>query len=333
MEKKSGEKVFIVIDGNGLIHRAYHAMPFHLTNAEGASTGAVYGFFSMLFKVIQEVRPDYLAITFDRPAPTFRKTMYVGYQAHRPKMVTELSDQIKLIHEVLEKIGIPMFEVDGFEADDVIGTLAQKAASAELRETETQNNAEKTRVIIVSADRDMLQLVTNYVNVLSPVTGISKMILYDTEKVREKFGITPSQIVQYKSLVGDASDNYPGVPGIGPKNAMDLLQKYETLDGVYEHIGDIQAKNARLAQKLLDGHDSAVMSRTLAAIVTDVPFVFSLSECDFTKIDVKKIDTVFESYSFNSLRKRLVDIFPAERKEGEPEEEKKKRPNQLKLLN
>lgn len=330
MEKKLGEKVFVIIDGNGLIHRAYHAMP-HLSNATGLSTGAVYGFFSMLFKVIQEVHPDYLAITFDRPAPTFRKTLYVGYQSHRPKMESDLSDQIKLIHEVLEKINFPIFSVDEFEADDVIGTIATRVSASGSR-SQTPEIPEEITTIIVSADRDMLQLVNEKVKVLAPVTGISKMYLYDTEKVREKYGIMPGQIVQYKALVGDSSDNYPGVAGIGPKTAMDLLQKYETVDGIYEHIADIEEKNPRLAQKLLDGYDMAVVSRTLAGIVTDVPFVFSVPECDFTKRDVKHIDTVFEEYQFNSLRKRLADIFP-ESSLQEKTEDKKKRSNQLKLLN
>jgi len=324
MEKKSGEKQFIIIDGNGLIHRAYHAMP-QLTNTAGVFTGAVYGFFSMLFKVIQEVQPEYVAITFDRPKPTFRKTLFVGYQANRPHMESTLSDQIKIIHEVVEKIGFPVYEVDGFEADDVIGTLAKRVI--------VEANNDNLTVIIVSADRDMHQLVTPQVKVLAPVTGISKMYLYDEEKVREKFGIAPGQIVQYKSLVGDASDNYVGVPGIGPKTAMDLLQKYETLDGIYEHLADIQEKNPRLAQKLLDGHDSAVMSRTLATIVTDVPFTFTVPECDFAKIDLKKIDGIFEEYSFTSLRKRLMDIFPEKSENTEEKTDKKKRPNQLKLLN
>jgi DNA polymerase I len=326
MEKKPGEKVFIIIDGNGLIHRAYHAMP-QLTNTAGSSTGAVYGFFSMLFKIIQEVNPTYVAITFDRPKPTFRKTLFVGYQANRPHMESTLSDQIKIIHEVVEKIGIPVYEVDGFEADDVIGTLAKRV----IEEAKDEN----VTVIIVSADRDMHQLVNPQVKVLAPVTGISKMYLYDEEKVREKFGISPGQIVQYKSLVGDASDNYVGVPGIGPKTAMDLLQKYETLDGIYEHIADIQEKNPRLAQKLIDGHDSAVISRTLATIVTDVPFTFTIPECEFSKIDIRAVDLVFADYGFTSLRKRLMDIFPqGNTKEVESEKvEKKKRPNQLKLLN
>src|SRR3989304_9000947 len=226
-------KKLVLVDGKARVHRAYHALP-PLSQKDGQLTNAVYGFFSMILKIISDLNPDNLIVCFDRAAPTFRKQMYVGYQATRPKMEDELSGQFKIIHEVLEKAGISIFELDGFEADDLIGTLSHQAV----------NDFDFDQVIILTGDRDMLQLVNHKVFVLAPIVGVTKMILFDEEKVKEKYRLEPHQFVDYKSLVGDSSDNYPGVSGIGPKTASDLINKFHTLEGIYANLGEINPKTA-----------------------------------------------------------------------------------------
>ncbi|MCL5439211.1 MAG: DNA polymerase I, partial [Patescibacteria group bacterium] len=252
-------KTFLLIDGNAILHRAFHALP-PLTSKDGNLVNAVYGFFSMFLKILSEVKPDHAVICFDRPKPTFRKTLYVGYQAHRPKMDDTLIPQIQTVHEILGKAKYKIFEIDGYEADDLIGTISKKVV-----------DDFNSRVIIVSGDRDMLQLVNSHVKVLAPITGITKMILFDEKLVEEKYGIKSSQIVDYKSLAGDSSDNYPGVPGVGPKTASTLLKEYGTLENLYQNIDGIKKKNENLSIKLATGIESAGLAKKLATIVTDAP--------------------------------------------------------------
>jgi len=236
----------VLVDGNAIVHRAYHALPPLNKTEDGQLTNAVYGFFSMLLKIVLDLNPDHLIVCFDRAAPTFRKQLYVGYQATRPKMDEGLSNQFKIIHGVLEKINICVFELDGYEADDLIGTLSKQAAD------ENKGN----EVIILTGDRDLLQLVNKQVLILAPIVGVTKMILFDTEKVVDKYGLEPHQFIDYKALVGDNSDNYPGVAGIGPKGAANLLNKYHTFEGIYEHIGEI---NQGVAQKLAQDVEQAAL--------------------------------------------------------------------------
>jgi len=208
-------KKLVLIDGNAILHRAFHALP-PLNNKDGKPTNAVYGFFSMLFKIIEDLRPEYLIVCFDRKKPTFRKEMYVGYQAKRPKMSDDLVPQVDIVHKALDSAKIAHFGIDGYEADDLIGTFSKQGAEKNLQ------------VIIVSGDRDLLQLINSHVLMLAPIVGITKMTLFDESKVREKYGLNPTQFIDYKALVGDSSDNYPGVTGIGPKTAADLLNKYQS---------------------------------------------------------------------------------------------------------
>lgn len=320
MEQINNKKIFLVLDGNAVMHRAFHAMPQFMT-FEGIPTGAVYGFFSMLLKLMQNLHPTHIAITFDRPKPTFRKLMYVGYQAQRPKMDDGLSRQFGMIHDLLDVIGIPIYEVDGFEADDVLGTIAYKVTHDEKDDRDT--------VFIVTGDRDIMQLVTSHVNVLAPYKGISEVMIMDEEKVREKFGVNPIQIIDLKALQGDASDNYPGVQGIGPKSAMNLVKEYGSVDAIYEHIDEIGVKNPKLAQKLIDGHDQAKLAQTLATIKTDVPFVFEYDKCNVKHFKRADFERAFEIYQFGSLIKRLDDVF-GKTKTGKKVEEKKS--GQMKLL-
>lgn len=320
MEQIQNKKIFLVLDGNAIMHRAFHAMPQFMVK-DGIPVGAVYGFFSMLLKLMQNLHPTHIAVTFDRPKPTFRKIMYVGYQAARPRMDDGLSKQFGIIHDLLNVIGIPIYEVDGFEADDVLGTIAEKVTHDEKDDRDT--------VFIVTGDRDLMQLVHSHVHVLAPYKGISEVMVMDEEKVREKFGVNPIQIIDLKALQGDSSDNYPGVAGIGPKTAVNLVKEYGSVDSIYEHIDEIGVKNPKLAQKLIDGHDQAKLAQTLATIKTDVPFVFEYDKCSVKHFKRADFERAFEIYDFKSLIKRLDDVY-GKTKTGKKVEEKKN--NQMKLL-
>lgn len=295
MESK---KIFMLLDGSAIMHRAYHAMPA-FTTTNGMPTGAVFGFFSMLLKLLQEIRPVYIAVAFDRGKPTIRQEMYAGYHAHRPGASSDLLGQFQVIRELLSAVSIPIYEVDGFEGDDVVGTI-NKQVNKKLKDT---------IVYIVTGDRDMLQLVDHDTKVLMPVKGISEVMLFDESRVKERYGVMPQQIIDYKALIGDASDGYPGVAGIGPKTASALLQKYKTLEKIYENIGEIQKDNSRLALKLANDSDQAGLAKKLATIVCDTPFVFELKRCRMENLTRDKFEKTFKKYEFHSLCKRLEDVY------------------------
>lgn len=302
----------VLVDGNAIVHRAYHALP-PLSRTNGELTNAVYGFFSMVLKIISDLAPTHLIVCFDRPAPTFRKQLYVGYQSTRPKMEDDLSSQFKIIHEVLEKINVNIFELDGFEADDLIGTLSKQAI----------DDLNFDQVIVLTGDRDMLQLVNHKVYILAPIIGVTKMILFDEEKVKEKYGLEPHQFVDYKALVGDSSDNYPGVTGIGPKGAADLLSKYHTLEGIYANLGEISPKTA---EKLAIDAEQAAMAKKLATIELEAPINLKSEQAQLSNLDRRALLKEFEKYSFNSLIARFkLDKLAT----GEKNQVKKKDEGQL----
>jgi DNA polymerase-1 len=278
-------KKLVLIDGNAIMHRAFHALP-PLNNQDGFPTNAVYGFFMMVLKIVEDLQPEYLVVCFDKKAPTFRKQLYSGYQATRPKMSDELAPQFEVVHKALDKAKIAHFEVDGYEADDLIGTISKEAKAKDLQ------------TIIVSGDRDLLQLVNSHVLMLAPIVGMTKMTLFDEIKVREKYGLEPWQIVDYKALVGDASDNYPGVGGIGPKTASGLLSKYKTLEGVYENLIEI---SPQIQEKLANDAEQAAMAKKLATILLDAPVKFSEKDAETSKIDNAALKKVFEELNFKSL--------------------------------
>lgn len=292
-EKKD---VFLLIDGSAIVHRAYHAMP-PLTTSKGFDTGAIHGFFSMLLKVIQQFEARYVAVAFDRPVPTFRQQMYVGYQAQRPKMESDLSDQFGAIISILAEAKIPTYAVDGYEADDIIGTISEKAKSM------------GSIVYILTGDRDMMQLVNHKTRIIMPLKGISEVSIYDEQKVVEKFGVPPEKIIELKALQGDQSDNYPGVPGVGPKTAASLVGDYETVEGIYEHLGDIQAKNPRLADRLVAGAEHAILGKKLATILRDVPFVYEVDDCELSRVDSNAWKQALEEYEMKALPKRIDEVF------------------------
>lgn len=306
------KNIFMIVDGSAIVHRAYHAMP-PLTRSDGTPTGAVQGFFSMIFKVMQNLPPSHIAIAFDRPTPNFRKELFKEYQSQRPATDSELSPQFGIIQEILGKAKIPIYAVDGLEADDIIGTIAEKAK-------ETGH-----LVYIVTGDRDMLQLVNHKTKVLAPIKGISEMTLFDEEKVREKYGISPDQFVEMKALMGDQSDNYPGVAGIGPKTASSLITQYGTVENIYNNIEKIKEKNPKLAEKLENGRAHAKLAHQLATILTNAPFKYDFSDCDIKHLDVNSFKKALEDYEFKTLPKRLDDVFG---KDGKIQNSK----SQMKLL-
>lgn len=285
-------KKIVLVDGNAIVHRAYHALPPLHKTEDGQVTNAVYGFFAMVLKIVGDLAPDNLIVCFDRAAPTFRKQMFVGYQATRPKMADELSGQFKIIRDVLEKAKICIHDLDGYEADDLIGTLSRQAIDQDLFD----------QVVIVTGDRDLLQLVNQKVLILAPVVGVTKMILFDTDKIQEKYGLSPSQFVDYKALVGDSSDNYPGVAGIGPKTAADLLNRFKTLEGVYRNLGEI---NPKTAEKLATDAEQSALAKKLATIEVNAPIHLKPEECIVSNIDREALYDEFQKLDFNSLIARF----------------------------
>lgn len=293
----------VLIDAYAIIHRAFHAYPA-LTSSNGQLVNAVYGFSAMLLKVIDELKPTHLAVCFDLPVPTFRHVAYIGYQASRPHLHEDISSQVDLVREVIEAADIPIFASPGYEADDVIGTLARQCTVASGQESGVNE------VIIVTGDRDMLQLVSSRVKVYMPIKGVTEARLLDRGGVKEYLGIEPEKVVDYKGLTGDPSDNYPGVPGIGPKTAISLLEKFGSIEEVYrvlttdnEGFSKIPEK---IAKKLVDGYDLAMLSQKLATISRDVPIKFDLEEASLNdpRTNQKFIDKLKE-LNFKSLLARL----------------------------
>lgn len=293
----------MVIDGNHLIHRAFYAIQNPLKTSSGEQTNAIYGFASMLLNIIEVEKPDYIAMTFDEKAPTFRHEMHKEYKGTRKKAPDELYAQIPRIREMVEAFKMPIYSKEGYEADDMLGTLAREAAEEQGME-----------VYIVTGDMDAMQLITPDVRVAFPHKGYREPIIYDRQKVVEKYGIEPEQVVDYKAMMGDSSDNIKGVPGIGPKGAGALLNKYGTLDGIYEHIDEI---TGGIHDKLVAGKDDAYFSQTMARIVTDVPNGFKKEDTDLMTLDYLGLDRFFEGLEMKSLRGRLKKITPAEKQQPE----------------
>lgn len=315
---KASRKRLVLIDGHAIIHRAYHALP-PLTSPGGRQTNAVYGFISMLFRVITELKPAYLAVAFDLPIPTFRHEAYIAYQAHRPHMEQEMKDQIELVHEVVKAAGIPIYTAPGFEADDVIGTLAKQAGSLQSTVYSQKEKKKKAvvgsrltvdEVIIVTGDRDMLQLVTDKVEIYVPIKGLSEAKLFDKKAVKEYIGLEPKQIVDYKALIGDQSDNYPGVRGIGPRTAVDLLRRFGSLENIYKETK--KQKNRKtipvsVPEKLEKGYEAALLSQRLARISTDVPIELDLERAKFEALEKnERFILKLQEFGFKSLVHRLT---------------------------
>ena len=276
---------FIIVDGNSLANRAFYAMPY-LTNRNKQPSGAVFGFANILTKLIAEQKPKYLAVAFDHARKTFRNEIYADYKGTRKETPDDLRSQFPVIKQMLEIMGIKVFEFAGIEADDIIGTIAKQSG---------QKN------VLVSGDRDLLQLIDENTNVWLTKKGVSDIEVYDETVLKEKFGFAPSGIIDLKALMGDSSDNIPGVAGVGEKTALSLLDSYVDLDGVYQNIGKI---NGKLKEKLIADKENAYMSKTLATIKTDCDFKFDLQECVFAFPFGQQVRNFFEDWDFRVLIKR-----------------------------
>lgn len=284
----------MLFDGNALVHRAFHALPPLTQPKTGELVNAVYGFASTLLKVFADFKPTHWAVAFDRPTPTFRHDLFEEYKAQRPAAPEELKNQIKKVHQLVEAFCIPVFEIDGFEADDVLGTLSKQA------------DEEGIDSIIVTGDNDMLQAVLPRVKALAPRRTFTDTILYDEEAVAQKYGVKPEQLADLKALVGDVSDNIPGLPGVGAKTATKLIQQYGSLQGVYDHIDDIAP--SKLQDTLREYRTQAFRNRDLSAIVKDVPIKLDLETCQVSHYDRNQVAKLFQELQFNKLLSRLPQI-------------------------
>lgn len=287
MDKKL--KTLVLLDGNALIHRAYHALP-PLTTKQGEVVNAVYGFTLTLLSVLEKFKPEYIAASFDLSGPTFRDDLYEDYKAKRVKAPDDLYAQIPRVKAVTQAFNIPIYELEGFEADDCVGTLARQAEE------------QGVRVIIVTGDNDALQLVTPLVNVFTLRKGIKDTVLYDEAAVEGKYGFKPVQLPDYKGLAGDASDNIPGVAGIGAKTATDLLKQFGTLEQLYARLEDVKGS---VRAKLEADKEKAFLSKRLGAIDTAVPVALDLSACVSRDFDRDTVTKLFQELGFFSLLKRL----------------------------
>lgn len=278
-------KKLLLIDGNALIHRAYHAYPSFLSY-NGMPTNGVYGFAALMLKAISNFAPQYLAVCFDRPEPTFRKKLFANYQVHRPVPEDNLIIQFELVRKFLDAAHISRFELAGYEADDLIGTIAKHKGLSDIH------------IYILTGDKDILQLVDDHVSVIAPKKGLDEVTLYDPVRVKEKLGVSPDRIPDLKGLMGDASDNYPGVAGIGPKTANTLMDEFGTVENIYKHLDSIA--NEKTKKLLIANKDNAILSKELATIITNVDFPFTVKECEFTGYD-EELKDFFEEIQFKSL--------------------------------
>jgi len=291
---KEGRPLLLLFDGNALVHRAFHALPPLTQPKTGELVSAVYGFASTLLKVFADFKPTHWAVAFDRPTPTFRHEMFEEYKAQRPATPEELKSQIKKVHQLVEAFHIPVFEIDGFEADDVLGTLSKQA------------DEQGVETIIVTGDNDMLQAVLPRVKALTPRWPSTDAILYDEEAVEQKYGIKPEQLPDFKALVGDASDNIPGVPGVGKMTAAKLLQQYGSLQGIYDHIEDITP--SKLQNMLREYRTQAFQSKELSTIVKSVPIKLDLKTCQVSRYDRNEVAKLFQELEFSHLLPRLPHL-------------------------
>jgi len=284
----------LIIDGNGLVHRGFHALP-RLTSPDKRLVNAVYGFFLAFLKALNDIKPDYACACFDLAKPTFRHKKFKEYKAQRKKTTKELLNQIPIVKEVLEIMRVPIYSKEGFEADDVIATICEIAKNKEGLET-----------IIVSSDLDILQLVGDNVKVYAPQKGGKKAVVYNEDKVWEKYGFAPELLADYRGLKGDESDNIPGVKGIGEKTAMGLLQQFGPLEKIYEAVKNNKPGISERAKGLLmENKTAAFFSRELAELRKDAPIDFELEKCRISNANKGAIIGKFKQLGFATLISRL----------------------------
>jgi DNA polymerase-1 len=279
----------MLIDGPSLVYRGYFALP-PLTTSDGTLVNAVFGFLQIVLRGMQDVKPDYAIVSFDIGRPQFRFDAYPDYKKGRPGMPDDLRAQFPIVREIAGMMNIPTRELEGYEADDVIGTLTKRATAAGID------------TMIVSGDLDGLQLVDDHVRLLTTRMGVAATVIYDEARVIERYGLRPDQMLDYKALKGDTSDNIPGVPGVGEKTASSLLQQFGTLDGIYEHLDEVKGK---LRDRLAEHRESAFMSREVGRIVTDLPVELDIDEARTGRYDRRAVAQRFRELEFRSLIDRL----------------------------
>jgi len=292
-------KKFVIIDSFALAHRSYHALP-PLVSPEGILVNGVYGFMLVFLKMLQELKPDYLVATFDLAQPTFRHKEYKEYKAKRIKAPENFYEQIGIIKEILKIWGIPILEKEGFEADDIIGTIAQKFQKNDLK------------IIILTGDLDTLQLVNDNIHVYTLRKGLQDRVIYDVEEIKKKYNLLPAQLLDFKALKGDPSDNVPGVPGVGEKTALKLIKEFNSLDNLYfaleNQSPEIKNLNTRLKERLIKNKDQAYFSRHLVAIEKGVDLNFQLEEGAFRQPSEEQLTPFLQKLGFQSLIKRIFNF-------------------------
>ena len=302
--KDNGRDIFLAIDANAIVHRAFHAYPGSLHTEDGLQVNAVYGFTVMLLKALEMFHPEYVLCAFDTAKPTFRHTKYTDYKATRKPTDQSLIEQFPLVEEVLKAFNIPILKVEGYEADDILGTIAEYCSKGKWKDYNLDT-------YLLSGDRDLLQLVDERVWVCLPEGNFKNLKVYDRIETMKKYGYYPEQVVDYKAIVGDASDNIPGVKGVGEKTVLELLKKYKTLDSVYENLNK---EKPRVAKLLAEGIEQAEFSRDLATIDRKVDISIQLNDCLLRDFDRNELLAVFKKFSFKSLVSKIDSLFGKEEK-------------------
>ncbi|GAA3660670.1 DNA polymerase I [Asaccharospora irregularis] len=286
------DKKLVIIDGNSIINRAFYALP-EMNNKEGLKTNAIYGFTTMLFKIIDTYKPTHISVAFDRKAPTFRHLEYEEYKAGRKKMPDELRVQFEPLKELLDKFNINRLEIDGYEADDIIGTVSKKG----------EENGYK--VYIVTGDKDAIQLASDKTTTLITKKGIGEVEEYNFDSVMEKYEMTPTQFIDLKGLMGDKSDNIPGVPGVGEKTGIKLIKEFSSIENLVENVDQLKGS---VKKKIEENKELAIMSKRLATIIRDVPIEINLDDLEFGDYNKSDVLDIFRYFGFNSLLSRVLEL-------------------------
>ena len=294
--KNSYKGKFVIIDAMALAYKGYFAFISRpLTTSSGEPTSAVFGFINQLFKIIEETKPDYLAVGFDSKEKTFRHEMYQNYKSSREAMPEDMIPQIKRIREVIEAFNIPIYILPGYEADDLIGTALKEAEKVGFD------------CYAVTPDKDYIQLISENIKIVKPGKSTDEIVIVDEDKVREEMGFEPIQMIDYLALVGDSSDDIPGVAGVGPKTAIPLIQQFKSVEGIYKNIDKIE--KAGTVNKLTESKENAFLSKKLATIKTDTPFHLNFDEAKFHNPDLEKLLKLFGELEFKSFAVKLKKLF------------------------
>ncbi|MDY4575428.1 MAG: DNA polymerase I [Intestinibacter sp.] len=286
------ENTLIIIDGNSIINRAFYALP-NMSNEAGLNTNAIFGFTRMMFKIIEEYRPTHMSVAFDKKAPTFRHKEYADYKAGRKKMPDELAEQLQPLKDLLDKFNINRLELEGYEADDIIGTISKLGEENDFK------------VYIVTGDKDAIQLASHKTTTLITKKGVADVEEYDYDSVIERYEMTPTQFIDLKGLMGDKSDNIPGVPGVGEKTGIKLLKQYSSIENLIEHIDELKGS---IKKKIEENKDLAIMSKRLATIIRDVPIDVNLDDLKYGDYNKDEVLDKFKEFGFTSLISKLIGL-------------------------